>query len=346
MAYRARSAGAGGHSAQPFFPSSPASGDKPFPILPEPPAPAGFTAAEDLRAAIGLWLAWLSGERRASPHTLAAYGRDLAGFLGFLAEHLGATPSLDTLSALRPADFRAYLARRAGDGIERSSMARSLSVLRGFVRFLDKRGLAKSAALAALRAPKLPKSVPKPLTVADAAEAVAEVEALTENAWQGKRDAAILHLLYGCGLRLSEALGLRRGEAPAGDMLTVTGKGRKQRLVPVLPAVRDAVAAYLAACPFPLPKDGPLFVGARGGPLNPRLVQRQMAALRGYLGLPETATPHALRHSFATHLLGAGGDLRAIQELLGHASLSTTQRYTSVETERLLAVYQAAHPRA
>jgi integrase/recombinase XerC len=153
-------------------------------------------------------------------------------------------------------------------------------------------------------------------------------------------------LLYGCGLRLSEALGLSRGEAPLGEMLVVTGKGRKQRLLPVLPAVRAAVADYLAACPHALATDGPLFVGARGGPLNPRIVQRQMAAVRGHLGLPESATPHALRHSFATHLLAGGGDLRAIQELLGHASLSTTQRYTSVETERLLAIYDAAHPRA
>ena len=188
--------------------------------------------------------------------------------------------------------------------------------------------------------------MPKPLTVDDATAAVDVVGDLATSGWQGKRDTAILILLYGCGLRLSEALGLSRGEAPLNEMLLVTGKGRKQRQLPVLPAVRAAVADYLAACPHVLTADGPLFVGARGGPLNPRLVQRQMAALRGYLGLPESATPHALRHSFATHLLGAGGDLRAIQELLGHASLSTTQRYTAVETERLLAIYDAAHPRA
>ena len=188
--------------------------------------------------------------------------------------------------------------------------------------------------------------MPKPLTVDDATAAVDVVGDLATSGWQGKRDTAILSLLYGCGLRLSEALGLSRGEAPLNDMLVVTGKGRKQRQLPVLPAVRAAVADYLAACPHVLAVDGPLFIGARGGPLNPRLVQRQMAALRGYLGLPESATPHALRHSFATHLLGAGGDLRAIQELLGHASLSTTQRYTAVETERLLAIYDAAHPRA
>jgi integrase/recombinase XerC len=197
-----------------------------------------------------------------------------------------------------------------------------------------------------LRGPKLPHSVPKPLSVADAAEIVEAPTTLVASAWQAKRDIAILTLLYGCGLRISEALGLKRSEAPRDELMTVVGKGRKERVLPVLAAVREAIADYLAACPYPLPPDGPLFVGARGGPLNPRIVQRRMEELRAVLGLPDTATPHALRHSFATHLLGGGGDLRAIQELLGHASLSTTQRYTSVETERLLAIYDAAHPRA
>ncbi len=307
---------------------------------------ARFAAADDLRAAIGLWVAWLVGERRASPHTTAAYGRDLALFLDFLTEHLGELPSLAAIDGLRPADFRAYLARRAQRHAERSSLTRALSVLRGFVRFLHRRGLASTSALAAVRSPRPRTSVPKPLTVDDATAAVDVIGDFATGGWQGKRDIAILTLLYGCGLRLSEALGLSRGEAPLSEMLVVTGKGRKQRLLPVLPAVRGAVADYLAACPHALAADGPLFVGARGGPLNPRIVQRQMEAVRGYLRLPESATPHALRHSFATHLLGAGGDLRAIQELLGHASLSTTQRYTSVETERLLAIYDAAHPRA
>jgi len=317
-----------------------------FPTLPEPVPLARFAAADDLRAAIGLWAGWLAGERRASAHTIAAYGRDLAFFLDFLTEHLGELPSLAAFSALRPADFRAYLARRAQGQIERRSLARGMSVLRGFIRFLQRRGLASTSALAALRSPKLPASVPKPLTVEDATGAVDAIGEFATNGWQGKRDIAVLALLYGCGLRLSEALGLSRGEAPLSETLVVTGKGRKQRQLPVLPAVRAAVAEYLAACPYAPAKDGPLFVGARGGPLSPRLVQRQMELLRGRLGLPETATPHALRHSFATHLLDAGGDLRAIQELLGHASLSTTQRYTLVETERLLAVYDAAHPRA
>jgi integrase/recombinase XerC len=307
---------------------------------------ARFAAADDLRAAIGLWVGWLAGERRASPHTVAAYGRDLALFLDFLTEHLGELPSLDAIDRLSPADFRAYLARRVQRHAERGSLARGLSVLRGFLRFLHRRGLASTSALAALRSPRLRASVPKPLTVDDATAAVDVVGDFATGGWQGKRDIAILTLLYGCGLRLSEALGLSRSEAPLSEMLVVTGKGQKQRLLPVLPAVRAAVADYLAACPHALATNGPLFVGSRGGPLNPRIVQRQMAAVRRHLGLLESATPHALRHSFATHLLAAGGDLRAIQELLGHASLSTTQRYTAVETERLLAIYDAAHPRA
>ncbi len=327
------------------------SGQPNFPALPEPVPLARFSAAEDLRAAIGLWAGWLAGERRASAHTVAAYGRDLAFFLDFLTEHLGGLPSLAAIDGLRPADFRAYLARRAHDDLERSSLARGMSVLRGFVRFLQRRGLASTTALAALRSPKLPPGVPKPLSIDDAIGAVAAPGGPAggdpaPGNWQHKRDTAVLTLLYGCGLRLSEALGLSRAQAPLGETLTITGKGGKDRMLPVLPAVRAAVAGYLAACPRTLAADGPLFVGARGGPLSPRLVQRRMTAVRGFLGLPQTATPHALRHSFATHLLGAGGDLRAIQELLGHASLSTTQRYTSVETERLLAVYDAAHPRA
>jgi integrase/recombinase XerC len=317
-----------------------------FPAVPAPLPPGRFAAADDLRAAIGLWLAWLAGERRASPHTVAAYGRDLAFFLDFLSEHLGGLPDLAAIGRLRPADFRAHLAHRAGDALAPASLARLLSVLRGFVRFLRRRELTKTTALAVLRGPRLPQGLPKPLGVDDAAATLAAARSAAQDDWRGKRDAAVLALLYGCGLRLSEALGLSRGEAPLGEVVTIIGKGRKQRLLPVLGAVREAVAAYLAACPYPLASDGPLFVGARGRPLGPRHVQRQMAALRPRLGLPASATPHALRHSFATHLLAGGGDLRAIQELLGHASLSTTQRYTAVEVEGLLAVFRAAHPRA
>jgi integrase/recombinase XerC len=331
--------------------SAQASPPKPFPSLPEPLPLARFPVAEDLRAAIGAWLDWLAAERRASAHTVVAYGRDLAAFFDFLGEHRGEMPDLAAMSRLTPADFRAFLARRAMDGRERTTIARGLSVLRGFVRFLERRKLATAPGLAVLRAPKLPASVPKPLTVEDADAVLGAAGEVSTSVWQQKRDIAMLTLLYGCGLRISEALGLSRGEAPGfdkkgGEVLVVTGKGNKQRHVPVLPAVRAAVADYLAACPYSLTKTGPLFVGARGGPLNPRLVQRQMQMLRGMLGLPETATPHALRHSFATHLLGGGGDLRAIQELLGHASLSTTQRYTKVEPEHLLKVYEQAHPRA
>ena len=244
---------------------------------------ARFSAGEDLRDAIGLWMSWLAGERRASAHTVAAYGRDLAFFLDFLTVHIGEQPGLATLSALAPADFRAFLAHRAAR-VERSSVARGLSVVRGFVRFLERRGLASSPALAVLRAPKLPRAVPKPLSAPDAAEII-EAPAGIRDRERGRprRDIAVLTLLYGCGLRISEALGLPRAAAPLGEQITITGKGNKQRLVPVLPAVRQAVADYLAACPYPLPPDGPLFVGARGGPLSPRIVQRQM----------ETAAPRA-----------------------------------------------------
>jgi integrase/recombinase XerC len=313
---------------------------------PAPVAESRFTVLPDLGQAIQRWQAWLQHERRASPHTVASYGRDLAAFCDFLMEHLGEVPGLGHLAALRAADFRGWLARRAGDGLERSSTARALSTLRTFFRFLDRHGLVHNPALAAVRTPKLPRSVPKPLTEVDAREAVSSVAALQKERWQGKRDAAVLALLYGAGLRISEALGLVRGNAPLKPgLLTVVGKGSKERVVPILPAVAAAVADYVAVCPWRLEPDGPLFVGARGGALSPRLVQRQMERLRSWLGLPETATPHALRHSFATHLLGNGGDLRAIQELLGHASLSTTQRYTAVDGAALLNAY-AAHPRA
>ena len=318
----------------------PARGPAPVPL-------ARFAASPDLADAIASWQSWLSAERRVSPHTLAAYGRDLAAFLDFLGEHLGGLCDLAALDTLAPADFRAYLARRAADAAMRSSSARALSVLRGFFRFLDRRGLAHNAALAAVRTPKLPRSVPKALSPEDAAAALDSAEEETRLPWIGARDRALLFLLYGCGLRLGEALGLTRREAPlAPGMLSVTGKGGKTRVVPVLPAVAEAIADYVAVCPWRLAPDDALFLGARGGPLHPRLVQKKMAALRAQLGLPERATPHALRHSFATHLLAGGGDLRAIQELLGHASLTTTQRYTAIDAARLAAVYDKAHPRA
>ena len=317
--------------------------------------PGAMADAQDLKAlpvepaladAMADWLTWLAMERRYSPHTTAAYRRDIAAFFAFLAEHLGHSPGLQDLAGLSAADFRGFLAARQRDGAGRTSVARYLSSLRGFFRHLDRRDLGRNAALGSLRGPRVPASLPKALSAEEAREAVAAVADGDGPAWAARRDTAILLLLYGCGLRIGEALGLRRWDAPLGESLRILGKGNKERIVPVLPVVAEAVARYIDACPRPLPGDGPLFVGVRGGPLQPAVVQKRVRELRRVLGLPETATPHALRHSFATHLLAGGGDLRTIQELLGHASLSTTQRYTAVDAGRLQAVYQAAHPRA
>ncbi len=307
---------------------------------------AGITAEPAVLKALETWRQWLAAERRCSDHTVAAYGRDMAAFFAFLNEHLGYAPGLSDLEGLQAADFRGYLARRNADGLSKSSTARALSTIRNFFRFLEKNGLAANAAVKGLRTPKLPKALPKPVTEAEAVEAIMSAADLASAPWIGLRDMALLTLLYGCGLRISEALGLNRGDVANKETLVITGKGDKQRVVPVLPAVTDAIAVYLEACPFNPGKDGPLFVGARGKRLNPGVVQRQMRQVRALLGLPETATPHALRHSFATHLLAGGGDLRTIQELLGHASLSTTQRYTEVEQARLQEIYRDAHPRA
>jgi integrase/recombinase XerC len=318
-----------------------------------PPPPlrgGGKTAAPKIAAEIEHWLAHLGNERRYSPKTLEAYRRDVEQFLEFLTEHLGGPPSLKDLAALKPADVRAFLAARRADGIGSRSLMRTLAGVRGFARYLERNGKGKVGALAAVRTPKIGKTLPRPLSVT-AARRVGDAELLageTTAPWVQARDAAVLALLYGSGLRISEALGLKGADFGTGgrDAITVTGKGRKQRMVPVLPQVQKLVADYVALCPYDLPDDGPLFVGAKGGPLSARVVQLSMARLRGALGLPETATPHALRHSFATHLLARGGDLRAIQELLGHASLATTQIYTEVDAERLIEAYRNAHPRA
>ena len=301
--------------------------------------------AGDLAEPFDAWRSWLASERRAAPLTLEAYERDLLAFLDFLSEHLGAPASLQSLRDLTRGDLRAWLAARAGRDLKATSTARALSVVRGFFRFLARRGLAENAAILALRNPKLPRAVPKALSEAEAMDALAHIGELSGDPWIAKRDAALLTLLYGCGLRLGEALSLTRADVKAARQgrLKVTGKGRKQRVVPVLPVVAAALDDYVAASPF---EHDPLFLGARGGALNPRIVQDKLQRLRLLLGLPATATPHALRHSFATHLLAGGGDLRAIQELLGHASLSTTQRYTEVDAAGLLAVYEHAHPRA
>jgi len=299
-------------------------------------------------AEIGGWLHHLGAERRLSPKTLEAYRRDVLQFLNFLAEHLGGAPSLKELAALEPADIRAFMAARRAANIGSRSLMRSLAGIRAFARFLENNGKGKVGALSAVRAPKIGKTLPRPLGT-DAAKSMADPDIAAGDGrepWIHARDAAVLGLLYGCGLRISEALGLKRADFGARDVLTVMGKGRKERMVPLLPQVQKLIADYIALCPFDLPEAGPLFVGAKGGPLSPRLVQLAMARLRGALGLPETATPHALRHSFATHLLARGGDLRSIQELLGHASLSTTQIYTAVDADRLIEAYRSAHPRA
>jgi integrase/recombinase XerC len=309
----------------------------------------GGTPSPKLAAEIENWLTHLGVERRYSEKTLEAYRRDVAQFVDFLTEHLGGRPSLKNLTALMPADVRAFLAKRRADGIGSRSLMRTLAGLRGFARYLERNHKGRVAALAAVRAPKIGKTLPRPLPVT-AARRIAESELHADETaapWIHARDAAVLALLYGSGLRISEALGLTRGDiGGARDAITVTGKGRKQRMVPVLPQVQALIGDYVALCPYGLPPDGPLFVGAKGGPLSPRIVQLAMARLRGALGLPESATPHALRHSFATHLLARGGDLRAIQELLGHASLATTQIYTEVDAERLIEAYRNAHPRA
>ncbi|MBR0711457.1 MULTISPECIES: tyrosine recombinase XerC [Bradyrhizobium] len=296
------------------------------------------------------WLAHLGAERRLSPKTLEAYGRDLRQCLDFLCSHWGERVTLKRFAALEATDVRAFMAMRRADDIAGRSLMRALAGLRSFGRFLEREGKGKVGALSAIRAPKVAKSLPKPLPMASAKRLADADERAGEEreTWILVRDAAVMALLYGSGLRISEALGLKRREVPRpgeGDVLIVTGKGNKTRMVPVLQNVLELVQEYVAMCPYPLPAEGPIFVGARGGPLSPRIIQLAMERLRGALGLPDSATPHALRHSFATHLLSRGGDLRAIQELLGHSSLSTTQVYTGIDSERLLEVYASAHPR-
>jgi integrase/recombinase XerC len=327
------------------------------------PAYAGTSGNENLRkmpkaqltavapkvaAEIANWLTHLGAERRMSPKTVEAYQRDVLQFLAFLAEHLGGAPSLKELAALTPADVRAFMAARRANGIGSRSLMRTLAGTRAFARFLERNGKGRVGALAAVRAPKIGKTLPRPLAIAGARAVADPLIAAGDGRepWIHARDAAVLGLLYGCGLRISEALGLKRADFGARDVLTVLGKGRKERMVPLIPQVQKLIADYVALCPYDLPELGPLFVGAKGGPLSPRLVQLAMARMRGVLGLAETATPHALRHSFASHLLARGGDLRSIQELLGHASLSTTQIYTEVDADRLIEAYRSAHPRA
>jgi integrase/recombinase XerC len=321
-------------------------------VKPAPePLPDLACAASDVAQQMARWLAHLRAERRLSPKTCEAYARDVRQCLTFLSQHWGGLVTLKRLAALEASDVRAFMAARRADDIGGRSLMRALAGLRSFARFLEREGLGKVGALSVIRAPKVGKSLPKPIhmsaakRLADASERAGE----DRDPWIWARDAAVMALLYGSGLRISEALGLKRRDVPqpgAGDVLVVTGKGNKTRMVPVLQNVLALVQEYVAMCPHSLPPEGPIFVGARGGPLKARIIQLVMARMRGTLGLPDSATPHALRHSFATHLLSRGGDLRAIQELLGHASLSTTQIYTGIDSERLLEVYKTAHPRA
>ncbi|HXJ01950.1 MAG TPA: tyrosine recombinase XerC [Micropepsaceae bacterium] len=301
----------------------------------------GQSVPELIRA----WLASLAHERRMSPHTLRAYGDDAQRFLGFFAFHRGGAVTLAALRDLRAADVRAFVTARRAEGLGPRGVQRALAALRSFYRYLERENLADSAALRSVRSPKLPRTLPRPLSETDAARTILEA-GQDEEPWIAARDAALVTLLYGTGLRISEALSLNHGDVPLGEMLTIIGKGNKQRVVPVIAAVREAVDRYAQICPFDSGRAGPLFVSRRGKSMSPREAQALMQRLRGRLGLPASATPHALRHSFATHLLTNGGDLRAVQELLGHASLSTTQKYTEVEGAHVLAIYDAAHPRA
>jgi len=311
---------------------------------------AALPAAPDLGALVVAWLGHLRNERKLAALTLEAYGRDVRQFLAFLTERFGAPPAVADFVGLVPGDLRAFLARRRAAEIDGRSLQRALSALRSLARHIERSGAGATSALGAIRAPRAARRLPRPLPVADA-KAVASTaprEGEPREPWILARDAAVLALCYGAGLRISEALSIRRADAPVGaiDAMTILGKGAKTRQTPIIAPVKRAIEAYLGLCPYVLKAEGPLFVGAKGGPLSPRVVQLAMAGLRGALGLPESATPHALRHSFATHLLARGGDLRTIQELLGHASLSTTQVYTAVDGARLIAAYRAAHPRA
>lgn len=304
-------------------------------------------ADRDILSARSKWLAALSQTRRMADLTVEAYERDTRQFFYFLVEHLGEQPSLKNLCDLRVADFRSFMAYRRNHGAGARSLGRGMAGLRSFFSYLERQGLADIPAARIVRSPKQPKSLPKPLSVDDALHLVDEKTQLEEEPWIAARNAAVLTLLYGCGLRISEALALTPNDFldPTANSIYITGKGGKMRMVPLMKVVHDAINDYCKSCPYILPKDQPLFRGARGGKLQPAIIQRSIQSLRASLGLPATVTPHALRHSFATHLLSRGGDLRTIQELLGHASLSTTQIYTGVDTDRLLDIYEKAHPR-
>lgn len=304
-----------------------------------------FVCAADLNAALESWRDWLTHEKNASHHTLRAYQADVAAFLTFLGGHLGQAISLNDLSAASLADFRAWMSRQTIDGRAAASRARSLSGVRNFLKWLDRRGHMHNPAAALVRTPRLPHKLPRPLSESRAKNVVFEAVHAPGEDWIGLRDRALFGLLYGCGLRIDEALSLNMADLPREESLKIIGKGRKERIVPVLPICAAMLEAYLKARPGSPEKDAPLFSGKRGGRLNQGVAQRAMRELRKTLGLPDTATPHALRHSFATHLLQNGANLREIQELLGHESLSTTQRYTEVDARSLMEAHRAFHPR-
>jgi integrase/recombinase XerC len=298
------------------------------------------------RAALAQWLTHIRALNGAAAHTVTAYAADLARYMDFLARHRGASEGTGALLGVPQADLRAWMAHERARGLGPRSLARALSAVKGFTGWLAEREGVDATTVLSARGPKYRRSLPRPLSEGGARDMIDRVETQTREDWIAARDAAVVTLLYGCGLRISEALGLTGAANPLPEVLRITGKGGKTRLVPVIPVARAAVARYAALVPFDLVPAEPLFRGARGGALNPRLIARAMESARLQLGLPATATPHAMRHSFATHLLSAGGDLRVIQELLGHASLSTTQAYTAVDTARIMDVYEKAHPRA
>lgn len=292
---------------------------------------------------------WLDHERAlagAAENTLKAYQSDVLGFLAFMTQHNGAGQGLGPIAQVGIRDMRSWMAHERGRGVGARSLARALSAVKSFYRWLAEREGFEPTAVLSTRAPKFQAKLPRPLAEEAAATMIDTVELQAREPWVAARDSAVVTLLYGCGLRISEALGLTGADAPLPDVLRIMGKGGKERIVPVIDAARDAVAAYIKACPYQTAPTAPLFRGVRGGPLSPRAIQKVMEQARMQLGLPATATPHAMRHSFATHLLAAGGDLRTIQELLGHASLSTTQAYTAVDAARLMEVYDKAHPKA
>lgn len=305
-----------------------------------------ISAAADLSDKYALWVNYLTHEKRFSRHTLRAYTSDLQYFCDFLTKHLGKPPSMQDLSETSLRDFRAWLTKKTVDGASASTRSRSLSSVRNFVTWLDKNGHLHNAAIGNIRTPKLPRRLPRALPPKQAKEVIDHADELPDAPWVGLRDRALFMLLYGCGLRIDEALQLNFGNRPQQGEVRVMGKGSKERMVPVIPIVEKLLGEYLAACPYPMEKETPLFLGSRGGRLNQGVAQRELRNLRKAFGLPESVTPHALRHSFATHILVNGGDLRTIQELLGHASVSTTQRYLDFDNAQLMQIYMNAHPRA